>query len=68
LAHGGHYPSAVSTHLPTTANVGVRIHYAVEESGPPLVLHPGFVQSIQDWYDADYVGALFDRGRDGPAA
>lgn len=36
----------------------VRIHYQLEGSGPPLVLHPGFSQSLLEWYDAGYVDAL----------
>jgi pimeloyl-ACP methyl ester carboxylesterase len=39
-------------------NRGVRIHYRVEGSGPPLVLQHGFTSSIEDWYEAGYVDAL----------
>jgi pimeloyl-ACP methyl ester carboxylesterase len=39
-------------------NSGVRIHYVVEGSGPPLVLHVGFVGAIEDWYEAGFVAAL----------
>ena len=37
---------------------GVRIHYAVEGSGPPLVLQHGFGQTLEDWRLAGYVAAL----------
>lgn len=37
---------------------GVRIHYQVEGSGAPLVLHTGFAGSVIDFYDAGYVDAL----------
>lgn len=43
-----------------TTNGGVRIHYEVEGSGPPLVLQHGFSQSIADWRMAGYVKALRD--------
>jgi len=36
----------------------VRIHYAVEGSGPELVLLHGFMGSIVDWIALGYVGAL----------
>jgi pimeloyl-ACP methyl ester carboxylesterase len=39
-------------------NRGVRIHYRIEGSGPPLVLQHGFTQSIDDWYEPGYVDAL----------
>ena len=31
-------------------NDGVRIHYEIVGSGPPLVLQHGFTQSIEDWH------------------
>jgi len=34
-----------------TDNRGIRIHYRIEGSGPPLVLQHGFTQSIDDWYE-----------------
>jgi len=37
---------------------GVRIHYEVEGSGAPLVLHTGFVSSLRDWYHLGYVDSL----------
>lgn len=42
---------------------GIRIHYEVEGRGVPLVLHPGFVGSVEDWHDAGYVAALKDQYR-----
>src|SRR5690349_17922422 len=44
--------------MPFAIGSGVRIHYEVEGSGPPLVLHAGFMGSIPDWRDAGYVDAL----------
>lgn len=44
--------------MPYATSSGVRIHYEVEGSGPPLVLHPGFVSSIADWYSPGYVDAF----------
>jgi pimeloyl-ACP methyl ester carboxylesterase len=44
--------------MPYATGSGVRIHYEVEGSGPPLVLHTGFVGSLLDWYYAGYVDAL----------
>ncbi len=41
-----------------TTNGGVRIHYEIEGSGPPLVLQHGFSQSSADWRVAGYVEAL----------
>ena len=49
--------------MPYAANGGVRIHYAVEGGGPPLLLHWGFAGSAEDWADAGYVAALRDRYR-----
>lgn len=37
--------------MPFAINRGVRIHYEVEGSGPPLVLHHGFGGCIEDWRD-----------------
>jgi pimeloyl-ACP methyl ester carboxylesterase len=42
----------------TTAPDGVRIHYEVEGSGPPLVLQHGFTDSVETWYERGYVDAL----------
>jgi pimeloyl-ACP methyl ester carboxylesterase len=44
--------------MPYADSQGVRIHYEVEGQGPPLVLHHGFTDSLQDWYEAGYVDAL----------
>jgi pimeloyl-ACP methyl ester carboxylesterase len=44
--------------MPYATGSGVRIHYEVEGSGVPLVLHPGFAGSLADWYSAGYVDAL----------
>jgi len=39
-------------------NEGIRIHYEVEGSGPPLVLHHGFSASLDVWRDYGYVDEL----------
>lgn len=39
-------------------NDGVRIHYEIIGSGPPLVLQHGFTQSIEDWGNYGYVTPL----------
>ncbi|MGI8551771.1 MAG: alpha/beta fold hydrolase [Dehalococcoidia bacterium] len=39
-------------------NHGVRIHYEVEGSGVPLILHPGFISVIPDWSIGGYVNDL----------
>jgi len=39
---------------------GVRIHYEVEGSGPPLVLSHWFAGSLEDWREFGYVDALRD--------
>ena len=44
--------------MPYATNDGVRIRYEVEGSGPPLVLHIGFIGSLEDWADAGYVAPL----------
>lgn len=44
--------------LSYAVNKGVRIHYEVVGSGPPLILQHGFTQSVKDWYRAGYVDAL----------
>jgi pimeloyl-ACP methyl ester carboxylesterase len=44
--------------MPYADNQGVRIHYEVEGSGPPLVIQHGFTDSIQTWYELGYVDAL----------
>ena len=51
--------------MPYASNHGVRIYYEVEGSGPPLVLHIGFLGSLEDWRreDTRYVDALRDAYR-----
>lgn len=44
--------------MPYADSQGVRIHYEVEGEGTPLVLHHGFTDSLQDWYEAGYIDAL----------
>jgi pimeloyl-ACP methyl ester carboxylesterase len=46
--------------MPWATNDGVRIYCETEGAGPPLVLHCGFTQTLQDWRDAGYVAALRD--------
>jgi pimeloyl-ACP methyl ester carboxylesterase len=51
--------------MPYADNDGVRIHYEVEGSGAPLVLHIGFLGSLDDWRrpDVGYTDALRDAYR-----
>jgi pimeloyl-ACP methyl ester carboxylesterase len=44
--------------MPYATGSGVRIHYEVEGSGTPLVLHPGFGGSLADWSYGGHVDAL----------
>ena len=44
--------------MPYATNAGVRIRYEVEGSGPPLLLHIGFIGGLEDWADAGYVAPL----------
>jgi pimeloyl-ACP methyl ester carboxylesterase len=44
--------------MPYADNGSVRIHYQVEGEGPALVLQHGFTESLVDWYECGYVGAL----------
>ena len=44
--------------MPYVSNQGVRIHYEVEGSGTPLVLHHGTMGSYESWKDFGYVDAL----------
>ena len=44
--------------MPFALNGGVRIHYAVEGNGPPLVIQHGFTDSMQTWYENGSVEAL----------
>jgi pimeloyl-ACP methyl ester carboxylesterase len=49
--------------MPHATNNGVRIRYEVEGSGPPLLLHIGFIGGLEDWDDAGYVRPLVRRFR-----
>ncbi|MGI8551525.1 MAG: alpha/beta fold hydrolase [Dehalococcoidia bacterium] len=44
--------------MPYATNQGIRIHYEVEGSGPPLVLQHGLTSRLESWYDRGYVAAL----------
>lgn len=45
--------------MPYAMNDGLRIYYEREGSGPPLILHGGFMQRLQHWQAlAGYVDAL----------
>jgi pimeloyl-ACP methyl ester carboxylesterase len=44
--------------MPFATNAGTRIHYEIDGSGPPLVLHHGSFASGADWRDLGYVDAL----------
>ena len=44
--------------MPFATNNGLRIHYQIEGSGPPLVLQHGFTGSINGWRRYGYVEAL----------
>ena len=44
--------------VPFVDNRGVRIHYEVEGSGPPLVLQHGLTDSIGGWRQFGYIDAL----------
>lgn len=48
--------------MPYATNDGVRIYYEVEVSGPPLVLHVGFLSTLDDLRreDTRYTEALRD--------
>lgn len=46
--------------MPYVDNEGVRIHYRLEGTGPPLVLQHGWSGSIENWYDFGYVARLED--------
>jgi pimeloyl-ACP methyl ester carboxylesterase len=49
--------------VPYVTNDDVRIRYEVVGSGPPLLLHPGFASSGEDWVEDGYVAGLQDRFR-----
>jgi len=44
--------------MPYTHNAGIRIHYEVDGTGPPLVLQHGFTHCVKDWVECGYVAAL----------
>lgn len=44
--------------MPYTDSNGVQIHYRVEGTGRPLVILPGYLGEIEDWYRNGYVAAL----------
>ena len=44
--------------MPFTETSGAKIHYAVEGSGPPLLLGHGFTGSIAMWQTAPFYGEL----------
>jgi pimeloyl-ACP methyl ester carboxylesterase len=44
--------------MPFAHNHGIRIHYQVEGTGPPLLLHHGSGGSGDDWRDLGYADAL----------
>ena len=47
--------------MPFAHHGDIAIHYEVEGSGPPLLLHHGLTGSGQRWRDEGYVAALCDR-------
>lgn len=47
--------------MPYAINKGTRIRYEVDGSGPPLMLHIGYIGSLEDWTDAGYVAPLARR-------
>jgi len=47
--------------MPVARNGDIAIHYEVEGSGPPLLMHHGLTGSGQRWRDTGYVAALRDR-------
>jgi pimeloyl-ACP methyl ester carboxylesterase len=44
--------------MPYADNAGIRIHYQIDGTGPPLVLQHGFTRRLQRWADFGYVAAL----------
>ena len=46
--------------MPYVNNQGVRIHYQVQGSGPPLIVHHGILVGLDDWYEFGYVEGLED--------
>ena len=58
LARANPHAAARSFSMPYANNNGVRVHYEVEGSGPPLVLQHGSTSNIQSWYQNGYVEPL----------
>lgn len=44
--------------MPFISNDGIKIHYEVDGSGPPLVMLHGLSDSIESWYEFGYVKRL----------
>jgi pimeloyl-ACP methyl ester carboxylesterase len=44
--------------VPYASNNGLRIHYTLDGTGPPLVLHHGFTGSSRDWESFGYTDVL----------
>ena len=44
--------------MPSVSNNGVRIHYEVEGTGPPLVLQHGSFGTLEDWREYGYAEGL----------
>jgi len=44
--------------MPYAYNDNTRLHYRVEGTGPPLLLHHGLTGSIESWRDSGYIDAL----------
>jgi pimeloyl-ACP methyl ester carboxylesterase len=49
--------------VPYASNAGIRIHYEVTGTGPPLVLQHGFLCSLDDWDELGYVATLSEQYR-----
>jgi pimeloyl-ACP methyl ester carboxylesterase len=47
--------------VPFTTNQGIRTHYVVEGSGPPMLLIHGFAGSHASWGDSGFVAPLRER-------
>ena len=44
--------------MPYVSSGDVRIHYRIEGTGPPLLILPGFSDSVETWYEYGYVESL----------
>ncbi len=44
--------------MPYVSHGDIRIHYRVEGTGPPLLIVPGFSDSVESWYEYGYVKSL----------